>query len=91
MAFPPPTFEYRLEVQGTKYRFDVAWPQFAVALEREGFGGRHTHFIGGFKGDMEKYNAATLIGWMVFRFTTDQVRRGEWLPWIRAALERRAK
>ena len=52
-----------------KWRFDYAWPDKMVALEVEGgvwTMGRHTRGIG-FVRDMEKYNAATLLGWRVLR------------------------
>ena len=40
-----------------------------VVIEIEGLGGRHQS-IGGFLGDMEKYNAATVLGYKLLRFTT---------------------
>lgn len=88
-GLPDPKFEFPLAVEGKSWKFDAAWPAQAVAVEREGFGGRHTHFVGGVKADMEKYNSAALIGWRLFRFTTDQTRRGEFVEWVRAGLVRR--
>jgi len=61
-----------------KWRFDFAWPGQMVAVEVEGgtwSGGRHTTGIG-FRNDCEKYNAATALGWRVYRFTSDQVKSG---------------
>jgi hypothetical protein len=52
-----------------KWRFDYAHKPSKVALEIEGAmwsGGRHTRPTG-FAGDIEKYNAATALGWRVFR------------------------
>jgi len=49
-----------------------------VAVEVEGgtwSGGRHTTGVG-FRNDCEKYNAATALGWRVYRFTSDQVKSG---------------
>jgi very-short-patch-repair endonuclease len=37
--------------------------------------GRHTRGKG-YIGDMEKYNAATMMGFQVIRFSTDQVKSG---------------
>jgi len=72
-----------------KWRFDYAWLAHKVALEVEGgifTRGRHTRGKG-FLGDMEKYNAATLAGWQVYRCTTDQVKSGEAFDLITEALK----
>src|SRR5689334_15918158 len=56
-----------------RWRFDYAWPEQRVALEVEGgvwVGGAHNrgkHFLN----DMDKYNAAALRGWRVFRVIPD--------------------
>lgn len=55
-----------------KWRFDRAWPEQRVAVELEGgvwSNGRHTR-PAGYEADCAKYNAATALGWRVFRFTT---------------------
>ena len=52
-----------------RWRFDFAHPETRTAIEIEGgiwSGGRHTRGMGYVK-DSEKYNAATLAGWRVFR------------------------
>lgn len=52
-----------------KWRFDFAYPEQKIAVEVEGgtwVGGRHIHPVG-FEKDCEKYNAATAMGWKVFR------------------------
>lgn len=62
--------EYRFHPQ-RKWRFDFAHPETMTAIELEGgvwSGGRHTTGKG-FVGDCKKYNAATLLGWRVFRLT----------------------
>lgn len=54
-----------------KWRFDYAWPKDLVALEVEGgvwTRGRHVRGAGYLK-DIEKYNAAQLLGWTVLRCT----------------------
>lgn len=38
-------------------------------------GGRHTRGKG-YLGDMEKYNSATMMGYQVIRFSTEQVKSG---------------
>ncbi len=49
-----------------------------ILIEVEGgiwSGGRHTRGKG-YIGDMEKYNSATMMGFQVIRFSTDQVKSG---------------
>lgn len=52
-----------------RWRFDFAWPSKRVALEIEGgvwTGGRHVSGAG-FTKDMEKYNYAAAMGWLIIR------------------------
>ena len=75
-----------------RWRFDFAWPSFKLAVEVEGaifVGGRHNRALG-MMADMEKYNAAALLGWKVLRVAGPHVKSGEALEWIEVALERRA-
>ena len=72
-----PEREYRFDVE-RRWRFDFAWPPYAIAFEIEGgtwVRGRHSRG-GGMKADCEKYNAAVLAGWRVFRVTSDMVKDG---------------
>ena len=67
-----PVQEYRFHPV-RRWRFDFAFPEHKVAVEIEGgtFGkckSRHTTGTG-YEKDCEKYNAAILNGWRVFRFT----------------------
>jgi hypothetical protein len=71
-----------------KWRFDYAIPEHKIALEVEGgvwTRGRHTR-PQGFLGDVEKYNAATLLGWRVFRVTPDDLYRTKTLNLIKQAI-----
>lgn len=59
-----------------KFRFDFAWPAVHVAVEMEGgiwVGGSHTRGPR-YRSDCEKYNLATLAGWRVLRYTTNDIR-----------------
>jgi very-short-patch-repair endonuclease len=72
-----------------RWRFDLAWPQFRLAVEVEGgtwVNGRHTRGSG-FEKDCEKYNAAALAGWFVLRFTTGMIDSGAALATIKRAIE----
>lgn len=68
-----------------KWRFDYAFPDFKVALEVEGgvfTGGRHTRSLGFLK-DIEKYNAAAVLGWTVVRTVPDELYTGKTLSMLR--------
>lgn len=85
---PEATPEYRFH--GTrKWRFDYAWPRWKVALEVEGgvwTGGRHTSGVG-FAKDIEKYNHAAAMGWLVLRCEPKNLNKAETFAYIKAALE----
>jgi very-short-patch-repair endonuclease len=72
-----------------RWRFDFAWPELKIAVEAEGgtwvngAHGRGKHF----ESDAEKYNAATLAGWRVFRFTTDMIADGRALAVLRQVFQ----
>ena len=85
---PPPEREYKFHPH-RRWRFDLCWPAKLVAVECEGgvwVKGRHNR-PQGFINDCEKYNEAALMGWMVLRFTPDQVNSGEAISIIERALE----
>ena len=61
-----------------KWRADFHLVGKMILVEVEGgiwSGGRHTRGKG-YLGDMEKYNAATMMGYQVIRFSTEQVKSG---------------
>ena len=61
-----------------KWRADFYIKNTKLLIEVEGgiwSGGRHTRGKG-YLGDMEKYNAATMMGFQVLRFSTEQVTSG---------------
>jgi hypothetical protein len=71
-----------------RWRFDYAWPQWKIALEVEGavwVQGRHTRGSG-FVKDMEKYNAAVLLGWRVVRCVPKDVTATKTLEMLRQLL-----
>jgi very-short-patch-repair endonuclease len=69
-----------------KWRLDFCFREHMLAVEIEGLRGRH-QTIGGFIKDIEKYNAATLLGYRVLRFTTQMVTSGEAIELTLAALK----
>lgn len=76
-GLPEPHTQFRFAAP-RRWRFDYAWPGRSIAVEIEGglfvnggAGGRHNRGAG-MRDDMEKYNAATLRNWRVFRFMPEQ-------------------
>lgn len=75
---PKPVLEYKFH-STRKWRFDLCFPAELVAVEVDGAvwtQGRHTRGSGYVK-DLEKLNAATELGWRVFRYATHMVESGE--------------
>lgn len=82
-----PVREYRFSPY-RRWRFDFAWIEIKLAVEVEGGiwnGGRHLRPTG-FKGDIEKYNNAALLGWTILRVTSDMIKSGEALKLIESVL-----
>ena len=81
LGCPPATRELRFAEAdtGRRWRFDLAWPDYYVALEVEGgiwkrTRTRHLH-PSGFLGDLVKYNEAARLGWRVLRCSWDDAER----------------
>jgi very-short-patch-repair endonuclease len=86
-GLPIPEREYRFHPK-RKWQSDFAWPNVRLIVEVEGGiyrRGRHTRPAGYHK-DCEKYNATTLMGWGLLRFTSDMVHDGTALRRIEEAL-----
>lgn len=74
-----------------KWHVDFALPAENpwLLVEVEGgswIGGRHTTGVG-FENDVEKYNEALMLGFLVLRVVPRQISNGKALDWIRKALE----
>jgi len=86
-----PEKEYRFHPV-RRWRFDYAFPEQMVAVEIEGgvwTQGRHTRGSG-FVKDMEKYNAAAELGWLVFRYSPQMVESGEAVAQIEKVINERS-
>ena len=79
---PEPVREHRFHPD-RGWRFDFAWPEHLVAVECEGgiYTGQAHGSISGILRDIGKYNAATELGWRVFRATRPMLN-----DWEQAAL-----
>lgn len=79
-GLPPPEREYQF-APPRKWRFDYAWPGRGVAVEIEGIdfgnGTRHQRAMG-FMKDCEKYEAAMLAGWRVYRVPALWLNSRKW-------------
>ena len=84
---PELTKEYRFHPH-RRWRADYALPAAKVLIELEGgiySGGRHSR-AGGYLADCEKYNAASMLGYVVLRLGTGQVDHQhvtEIIDWIK--------
>lgn len=86
LPYPQPEFSFHPR---RRWRFDYAWIEPKVALEIEGgvwTQGRHNRSKG-FIGDLEKYNAAVILGWKVLRVIPEQVLSGDAVKLIRPLLQ----
>ena len=87
VGLPAPVSEHRFDAK-RRWRFDRAWVARKIAVEIEGgtwVKGRHSRGSG-MRKDAEKYNAATLQGWKVYRFTGDMVKDGSAIRTVEEAL-----
>ena len=76
-----------------KWRWDFAVLTFGdrLGIELEGgiwVTGRHVRGKG-FQNDLEKYNHATAIGWLIFRFSTADVLTGKDIECLKVWMEHR--
>lgn len=79
-----PVREYRFD-SVRRWRIDFAWPERKLAVEIES----SVHRIKSrFAGDISKYNALSFGGWVLFRFTAQQVKRGEAIDMVKKYLNR---
>ncbi len=88
LNIPRPKSEHKFHPT-RRWRFDYAWIDQKVALEIEGgvwIKGRHNRGRG-YVDDMEKYNAAVILGWKVLRFTPEQITNGYATKIIKPLLE----
>jgi very-short-patch-repair endonuclease len=81
--------EYRFDPE-RKWRADFAIPEHKILIEVEGGNwtqGRHNRGKG-YEDDCEKYNAATMQGWRVLRFTPGMLMRTDVIQIINSLVER---
>lgn len=72
-----------------KWRFDYSLPQYKIAIEVDGgvwINGRHNRPSGYLK-DMEKFNAAAALGWVVLKFTPEELYKRATFDMIRQTIK----
>lgn len=72
-----------------KWRFDFAIPEYKIAIEIDGgvwTYGRHNRSTG-YIADMEKFNAAASLGWVVLKFTPDEQYKSSTFKLISQTIE----
>lgn len=87
-GMPLPRREFRFH-ETRQWRFDFAWPDRMLALEVEGgiySKGRHARGQG-YQEDLDKYNAAVVLGWGVLRYSTEDVVCGKAIAAIRGVFQ----
>ena len=92
VGLPMPQRNFRF-VAGRKFCWDLAWPEFRIAVEIQGgvwASRRLGHATGaGINRDCEKSNLAQLAGWISLAVTSDQIKSGQALRWIELAFMKR--
>ncbi len=86
---PEPEREYPFALpQGRTFRADLAYPSERLLIEGEGgiYGTGGHNSLAGITRDVEKGNLAMLHGWRLLRCTSEHVRSGQCVLWIREAL-----
>lgn len=84
--------EYRFHPT-RKWRFDYAFPSIRIAIEIDGgiwINGRHNR-ASGYLGDMDKFNAAATLGWVVLKFTPQEQYTAKALDLITLTVAERKK
>lgn len=72
-----------------RWRLDFAWPEHKIAIEVHGkvwHKGGHTSGVGRLR-DMEKGNAAKLLGWIVLEIGDKHIEDGTALEWVRSLFQ----
>ena len=87
IGLPAPVEEYRFD-KVRRWRFDFAWPDYRVALEKNGgvwIAGRHSGGKGQIR-DFEKFSEAAAQGWRIIHVTPQQLLSHQTIDWLRRSL-----
>jgi very-short-patch-repair endonuclease len=70
-GLPRPQRQYEVLIDGETYRLDMAYPEQRIAIEADGFGVHSNR--NAFERDRGRQNKLVLAGWLVLRFTWQQI------------------
>ncbi len=93
-SIPDPEEEFKFHPT-RRWRIDLCWPDQKLALEIEGgtymAKGGHRGSITGYVKDVEKYNALSIKGFSLLRFTPQQMDSCEAYDYLREWFKKRAE
>ena len=84
--------EYRFH-ETRKWRFDYALPSYKIAIEIDGGVwtlGRHNR-PKGYINDLEKFNEAAALGWLILKFTPQQQYTAKTFRLLKRTIRQRAE
>lgn len=92
LAAPLPQFKFA-KALGREWTADFAWPDLMLLVEIDGGiwrcgGGAHSRPAAILR-DMAKHNDATLLGWRVLRFSSDEVKSGHAVRFVERVMDSR--
>lgn len=70
--WPQAQAEYPPNIQGRKFRIDIAFVEEALAIELDGWQW-HAKYLEDFKRDRRRQNLLVIHGWRVLRFTAEDI------------------
>lgn len=70
---PRPVFQHEVSIGGRRFRLDFAYPDLKIAVEFDGLVAHAT--AAALQADLRRQNALLAAGWLVLRFTWDDVVR----------------
>ena len=70
-GLPAPVRQHPVEIDGRRFRIDIAYPELRIAIESDGFTDHGLRSA--FEDDRERQNLLVLGGWTVLRFTWRQI------------------
>lgn len=71
-GLPPPTQQHRVRIGGTSYRLDLAYPEFSIGIEYDGWDVHKPRSA--FDADRKRQNAFETRDWMILRYTSASSR-----------------
>lgn len=90
LPLPQREFHFAKQEMRRNWRADFAYPSYFLIIEVEGgvWGRRSRHTSkAGYAADLEKYNAAAMLGYTVLRYDSKMVKKGTAIEQIKQKIE----